>query len=92
LCNTDNNLGYKIELTIWDKFGGWYDFSLGCDFSWGGAVFIDGVAENWNEGNMWWNGIWSTTDSFKFSKFLAPGTHTIIFYGADDKMNGPMNF
>jgi hypothetical protein len=93
MCNApDTDLGHKLEVEVIDTKGGWYEFVLGSDFGWGGAIFVNDVLYQVKDYALWWDGIWMSSHSLKFNIKLSAGHHKIDFYGADDVVNGPMNF
>jgi len=85
---------YAFESTI--DFGvtaaqaGAWNFRTGVDFGFGGALFVDGVALNYNTHDMWWaNNYNAVNGSLQGSLVLAAGNHTMKVYGLEACCDGP---
>ncbi len=67
-----------------------WTFRAGVDFGKGGAIYLDGTAEQSFANNMWWNGNYNTAGQyFQFTATdLSVGYHTLTLYGLEDCCSG----
>ena len=67
-----------------------WTFRAGVDFGKGGAIFLDGAAEQSFSHDMWWAGSYNTAGQyFEFTaNDLSVGKHTITLYGIEDCCSG----
>ena len=86
---------YAFESTI--NFGvtaaqaGTWNFRTGVDFGYGGALFVDGVALNYNTHDMWWANNYGTANgSLQGAINLAAGNHIVKIYGLEGCCDGAM--
>ncbi len=67
-----------------------WTFRAGVDFGKGGAIYLDGTAEQSYGSNMWWAGSYTTAGQyFQFTATdLSVGKHTLTLYGLEDCCSG----
>ncbi len=84
------DLAYHDQVDFTATQAGTYTFRFGVDFGWGGTLIVDGVAEQTNTNNMWWNDNYNDpTQYFTTTLTLAAGSsHVIDIYGAEDGDDG----
>lgn len=69
---------------------GTWNFRLGPDFGYGGALYVDGaiVETAWGQ-DMWWNGSWNTASQILSGSIsLTAGRHFIAAYGSEGCCEG----
>ena len=80
---------FTIQFGLTGAQAGHYDLRFGMDFGGGGAVFVDGVAQDFKSADVWWNGNWGNTSGvFSLSSALGAGNHTISIYGFENCCHG----
>jgi len=68
--------------------GSW-DIRAGVDFGKGGAIFVDGVSQDFRSADMWWNYSYNDPNQFFSLKLnLTEGKHVITLYGLEDCCSG----
>ena len=84
---------YAFEATI--NFGvteaqaGVWNFRSGVDFGYGGALFVDGIALNYNANDMWWaNSYTKANGTLKGAINLGEGDHVLKIYGLEACCDG----
>ena len=86
------NYAMKTTITfgVTEANSGVWSFRAGVDFGKGGALFLDNTALTFNSGDMWWNGSYSGSGSFKVTTTnpLAAGNHTLTLYGIEGCCSG----
>ena len=61
----------------------------GVDFGHGGAIFVDGVAQDFKTNDMWWAGNYeNASQNFTISLNLSAGNHTLNIYGLEGCCHG----
>lgn len=83
------NIAFKSVIDFGVSTAGAWDFRFGVDFGSGGAVFLDGVAQDFRNTDMWWNGSYGDSSQFlAFSGNLATGNHQITLVGLEGCCDG----
>jgi hypothetical protein len=68
---------------------GTWNFRVGPDFGFGGALFLDGVALDFRSSDMWWNGSYGTPAQILVgSALLGAGNHVLEAYGLERCCDG----
>jgi PEP-CTERM motif len=83
------NIAFKSVIDFGVSTAGAWDFRFGVDFGGGGAVFLDGVAQDFRNTDMWWAGSYGDSSQFlAFSSNLATGNHQITLVGFEGCCDG----
>jgi hypothetical protein len=91
LFGTDSNIAWKatIDFGVTAAQAGLWSFRTGVDFDRGGAIFLDGVALDFRNNNMWWGGNYNASTQFLAgSRNLAAGNHTLTIFGLEGCCDG----
>lgn len=81
----ESTIGFGVTAA---QAGNW-NFRTGVDFGFGGAMFLDGVALDYNTHDMWWGGSYTSLDgSLQGSAMLAAGNHVLKVYGLEACCDG----
>ena len=68
--------------------GAW-EIRSGVDFGNGGAIYVDGVAQDFKTNDMWWGYSYSDSSQyFDITLNLAAGNHTLNLYGLEHCCDG----
>jgi hypothetical protein len=85
----DSNVAFHISVDFTLSNSGVFEFRIGPDFGWGGALFVDGTALDFKSNNMWWDGSYANSSQvFLESPLLTGGNHVLDIYGAEDCCDG----
>ena len=81
----ESTIGFGVTAA---QAGNW-NFRTGVDFGFGGAMFHDGVALDFNKHDMWWGGSYTSPNgSLQGSAMLAAGNHVLKIYGLEACCDG----
>ncbi|HMV20350.1 MAG: CCXG family PEP-CTERM protein [Betaproteobacteria bacterium] len=79
----------SAQFGVTAPLAGIWSFRIGPDYGFGGALFIDGNAVDFNSDNLWWAGDFGNTgELLTASLFLSAGNHVIETYGLEDCCDG----
>jgi hypothetical protein len=86
---TNISFHFQVSFGVNATESGSWNIRIGPDFGLGGAVFLDGVAINFNNNDMWWNGVYTDPSQiFTNSANLTVGNHTLDIYGQEGQADG----
>lgn len=91
LFGTDRNIAWKstIDFSVTSAQAGLWSFRTGVDFDYGGALFLDGVALDFKNNNMWWSGNYNAPSQFLAGALnLSAGYHTLTIFGLEGCCDG----
>jgi len=91
LFGSNSNIASKsvISFGVSTADAGQWSFRSGVDFGRGGAVFLDGVALDYKNNDMWWAGNYGNSSQFfAGSSLLSAGNHTLSIYGLEGCCDG----
>ena len=78
-----------VNFGVSDAQAGLWSFRSGVDFGKGGAIFVDGIAQDFKSNNMWWGGSYGNSSQyFNISLDLAAGNHVLAIYGLENCCSG----
>jgi hypothetical protein len=80
---------YTVDFYVSAAKAGVFNFRVGPDFGFGGAVFLDNTQVALITKDMWWsNSYANNTQSFLFASNLAEGQHILEVYGLENCCDG----
>ena len=91
LFGSGSNIAFKsvINFGVSAADAGAWSFRSGVDFGRGGALFLDGVALDFKNNDLWWAGNYNNGSQFlSGSSLLAAGNHTLSIYGLESCCDG----
>lgn len=84
-----NNIAFHMQVGFSLASSGIFNFRIGPDFGWGGALFLDGSALDFRTTDMWWSGSYGDpAQIFLESVLLGSGNHVLDVYGAEGCCDG----
>jgi len=92
LFGSGTDIAFKstVDFGVSAANAGIWEIRAGVDFGLGGALFVDGVARDFNSNDMWWNGSYANSTQFlTITLNLAAGNHTLNLYGLEHCCDGP---
>ena len=91
LFGSGSNIAFKsvINFGVSAADAGAWSFRSGVDFGRGGALFLDGVALDFKNNDLWWAGNYNNGSQFlSGSSALSAGNHTLSIYGLEGCCDG----
>ncbi|MBL8413573.1 MAG: CCXG family PEP-CTERM protein [Propionivibrio sp.] len=86
---TDFAFKSTVSFGVSAALAGNWEIRSGVDFGRGGAIFIDGVAQDFKTTDMWWAGSYDDkSQSFDVSLILGAGNHILQLYGLEGCCSG----
>ena len=66
LFGSGTDIAFKstVDFGVSAANAGIWEIRAGVDFGLGGALFVDGVARDFNSNDMWWNGSYANSTQF----------------------------
>lgn len=87
----NDNLAYRVRISVTSTGTSVAAFRFGADFGWGGTLLLDGVEVQARWSDMWWNGAFTNPSQYLQGILtLTPGTHLIELYGFEGCCDGAM--
>lgn len=88
---SNSNIAFKstVDFGVSGANAGTWEIRSGVDFGHGGAIFVDGVAQDFKSTDMWWAGSYGDPSQyFDITLNLAAGNHTLNLYGLEGCCDG----
>ena len=86
---SNSSIAFHIDVDFGLSSAGTFNFRIGPDFGFGGAVFLDGALVAFSNDNLWWSGDFNNVaEIFTGSANLSAGNHSLDIYGIEDCCDG----
>ncbi|MBK1679237.1 CCXG family PEP-CTERM protein [Rhodocyclus tenuis] len=92
ILGTGSNFAFKstVNFGVTAANAGIWEIRAGVDFGNGGAIFVDGIAQDFKSKDMWWGSSYtSPSQYFDISLNLGAGNHVLQIYGLEMCCSGP---
>jgi hypothetical protein len=82
---------FTIEFSVPSHLAGTWSMQFGVDFGLGGALFVDGILRDFDNGDLWWaNSYANSGEILETSVALSEGNHLVTLYGLEGCCDGAM--